>query len=211
MRRAEKWGFATNTQDHREEVMNKERTATSTAMGAALLQAMPDGRLPHPTVETALFKKEADFTIVVPDNWRHATAIGDFVTEFRSKTFACDSRVTDQNFAKVTYGLIPGGKYRVRIVGHTGATTSECIAYLAKLGGLLLGAQALALVASLRGHELLYKRPQTVVSFGEERGLPVGPDGERLVPFMSRSEFNLAPLGCAWPENYAMLVVTRIA
>ena len=190
--------------------MSKQQTARTatptTALGAALLKALPDGKLLHPTVETAMFKKVADFTITVQDNWNHGTSIGDFIAEFENKTFVCDPKMTDANFAGVAYGLIRGCKYRARVYQHNGATSLECVWYLAKLGAIFVGAQGLVHVASQKAHELLWKRQGAVVSFGE-----AVPCEGFVAPFMSRSEFNLASLDCTWPANYAMLCITRIA
>lgn len=192
--------------------MSKQTAPTITAMGAALMEALPDGKLENPALpEKAGFKKLLDLRVEVPKEWKYANAIDAFVKKFQSKTFKVSPGITDDNFSSVTYGLLPGAKYRVRAFTHIGATTEECLAFLAQNNALLVGPQGLALVAGLNGYELLMKHPNhTVVSFCEERACPSYADGTKVLGAMSETEFGFVAFHCTWPRNYVVLCITRI-
>jgi len=191
-----------------------KQTAPSTevaamgSMASALLKALPEGKLQNPTVvKASAFKKVAGFAVVIPKDHNHPTVINAFVADFQSRTFKCDPLLTDAGCRAISYGLIPGAKYRVELYEHEGATSSEAVAFLAELGSLFLGAQGLATIARLNAHELLWKRTGAVVSFGEATK-----SSEFAAVFMSRAEFTIARNSeCAWPKNYKMMRVTRIS
>lgn len=149
--------------------------------------------------------------IVVPEDYDHATCLAKFREANRKKFAYYNADITDANFGKATTKLVSGRKLRIRawkqIVPDT-TTSEERLAFLAKQGSILLGAQGAALVFGEKRDQL--PKGLWYASFDEKDALWLDAGGDLRVPEVNANSngnfnFNLGNFENVWNDNNAFL------
>ncbi len=145
-----------------------------------------------------------EFKITIPSDYDHDTWLAAFAekTNGLSDTYCYSDGLTDENFSKVSYKLIPGKTYIVKIfpILQT-VSTEDCIDFLKKTKALLVGAQGLLLVYDLKKD--VFPINKQILSFDEKNVLWQDTDGNHRVPYVyhgsdGTSDFRLGYFGSEW-------------
>jgi hypothetical protein len=156
------------------------------------------------------FEPVASFSIVVPDDYNHATRLGDFLAKHGRKLDYYDPAITDANYAaKATIKLVPGRKMECEVVWTTDCVSSDdCLAFLKNHKARLLGAQGASL-AYEQGKKHLPKG-RDYASFGKKDALWKDSGGSYMVPRVSADEiggfrFELVRFEDFWIKGHGLL------
>lgn len=150
-------------------------------------------------------------TIVVPEDYDHATCLAKFHEENKAKFAYYSEALTDANFPKPSRILKPGDRLRVRAWKQVvpGTTTSEeRLAFLAKQKSVHTGAQGATLVFRERRDQL--PKGFWYASFDEKKALWKDAVGYPRVPEVdanSHGGFNffLGNFELVWDDSNAFL------
>ena len=149
------------------------------------------------------------FTITVPENYNHLTALATFKKEHGKKFYYYNENTNDENFKNVSAKLTPGQKLTVKVFGITERMSSEdCLAYLKSQKAIFTGAQGVCLVFEQKREEL--PKGKWYISFDEKKALWKDSDGDRGVPYLgcrSDGDFNfvLGDFDGDWHDGHCLL------
>lgn len=114
-------------------------------------------------------KPLAEFEIQVPFSYNFNTTIDSFVKNYSSKLVISEG-FSDRNFSKSTNSLIPGKKYKVKIIPINDTISSEnCINYIKSQNAILVNAQGLILIYQLKLNKMIFD--SWILSFDNKSNL----------------------------------------
>ncbi len=123
-----------------------------------------------------------DFSLVVPENYKHDTQLTSFAERHRSEFYYFNDAITDNNFRKATVRLGPGNKFKAKIFAINPGVrvkSEQCLDFLWSQKAILVGAQGLSLLWEAKKKLL---KAIWIVSFDEKDALWVDGDGNHRVP-----------------------------
>ena len=153
---------------------------------ASVLQKIVNGN-PFDTIVVTdkRFEQVGEFSVVVPEDYDHATRLAKFSDEYRKELNYYSDAITDENYSRATTKLVPGLKFKVKIFQIKEAVTSmDCLEFLKNQRAVLVGAQGASLAYEQGKSELPVNRWS--VSFDEKNTLWQGTDGRHGVPCVRR-------------------------
>lgn len=155
------------------------------------------------------FELMTEFEITVPENYVHATRLASL---HGGEFYSLNDNITDDNFARVTTQLVPGGKFKVKVFRQiiSGLTTSEeRMAFLrGREAVVFFGAQGASLVYEQAKDKL--PKGYGYVSLDEKDALWADGDGYHRVPYVYRFtdgdwSFSLGYFERDWRDDYCLL------
>ncbi|RPI19475.1 MAG: hypothetical protein EHM58_01315 [Ignavibacteriae bacterium] len=129
------------------------------------------------------FKILKQAEIIIPLGYVHGTQLS---LPPPKNLFKNSSSLTDENFKKVSYRLIPGSKYIVKTFEIIKKISGDsCIEFLLKQEALFISAQGISLLQKIcKG---IFPKNKWVLSFDKKSALCKDIDGDHLIPCMKRS------------------------
>jgi hypothetical protein len=152
-----------------------------------------------PIQEHPHLKVVAILDIVVPDDYDHDTRLTKFGKAHRKEFYDYNDAITDKNYAGIaSVKLTPGRKFKVKVIQiQKTVTPDDCLHYLDKHGGILVGAQGASLVCEQAKDKL--PAAGGYVSFDKKDALGQDTRGRPMLPFVGTSmleggfEFSCTP------------------
>ncbi len=149
-------------------------------------------------------------TIIVPNEYVHATRLRQYRQTFNTRQYQIDPNITDHHFSSPTVELIPGRRLHIIVfqqISFSTTTFKERLAFLQRRNALLTGAQGAALVLTERS-ERLPKEIWKITSFDCRQALWRDAQGTCWAPSIqvSRKEgtrFFLSNAHSSWWEDDA--------
>jgi len=118
------------------------------------------------------FEHLCNFEVLVPHDYMHHTCLDSFLTQCGSKLYFINKNFDDASYVQATNHFIPGLRFCVKVFGIAKGEMVgpvECLEKIRVEGGVLVGAQGIAL-AYQQGCQSLPLR-SWCVSFDEEKAL----------------------------------------
>lgn len=134
----------------------------------------------HPTEMDVTFRVINSFEMAVPPDYNRNTLLADFKQSNRTDFSRWDDRINDANYSNPSFALISGQRFCVDMlmVRQEKRSFSEtALSAVIANGGVLVGAQGLALAFKQQGKSLMYRkgmlRHARYLSYDVQSRLPV--------------------------------------